>query len=244
MRGNRKALAAIVSAAVVSHSLSFALVIAAISAPQQAVGGASAFQGQDIMGGAAIVFKRPQRARDLVGGAAMLIVKRAPRPAPRPTEIARNTGDRRRPRPHPGERPPVTDTTPTIALSDADKAEAFKNQGNTFYDLGQFEQAVDAYKNALKLTPKDPVIHNNLGAAYFGVNKNADAAVAFRKALELKPDDGDAFFNLGIALSAIDKSAEALDSFKQALALLARSRQCDRRHVSRARPLCRRREVL
>ena len=29
----------------------------------QISGGASAFQGQDIMGGAAIVFKRPQRVR-------------------------------------------------------------------------------------------------------------------------------------------------------------------------------------
>ena len=45
-------------------------------------GGASAFQGQDIMGGAAIVFKRPQRVRDIVGGAAaLLVVKRAIKPA-------------------------------------------------------------------------------------------------------------------------------------------------------------------
>ncbi len=48
--------------------------------PQDIAGGASAFRGQDIMGGAAIVFKRPQRVRDVVGGAAMLIVKRQPRP--------------------------------------------------------------------------------------------------------------------------------------------------------------------
>ncbi len=45
--------------------------VMATTLPPQLSGGASAFQGQDIMGGAAIVFKRPQRVRDILGGAAM-----------------------------------------------------------------------------------------------------------------------------------------------------------------------------
>src|SRR6266487_5817868 len=75
--------------------------------PQDIVGGASAFQGQDIMGGAAVIFKRPQRVRDLVGGAAMLIVKRQqPRGPARPVEIARNNPPgRRRPVVRPGATP-------------------------------------------------------------------------------------------------------------------------------------------
>ena len=66
-----------------------AAMVWALVAPQGVSGGASAFQGQDIMGGAAIVFKRPQRVRDIVGGAAMLVVKRAPEPPVRPPEVAR-----------------------------------------------------------------------------------------------------------------------------------------------------------
>src|SRR4029079_5961336 len=77
---------------------------ASVMMPQS--GGASAFQGQDIMGGAAIVFKRPQRVRDIVGGASILVVRRQPRP-PRP-EVARNNPNPRRPRPQPGE-PEVVD---------------------------------------------------------------------------------------------------------------------------------------
>src|SRR5688572_19311943 len=88
-------------------------------------GGAGAFQGQDIMGGAAIIFKRPQRARDISGGVAMLMVKRQPKASrpegPRtsapPTDIARNRpeppADRRRSRRIPVE----PDLTP--AVSDA-----------------------------------------------------------------------------------------------------------------------------
>ena len=68
--------------------------------PQGLSGGASALQGQDIIGGAAIVFKKPQPARDLVGGAAVLMVRRQVRR--RPSVVARNpeliqsdTSDRR-----------------------------------------------------------------------------------------------------------------------------------------------------
>src|SRR5437762_11108399 len=100
-------------------AVSFATVMASALALQGLSGGASAFQGQDILGGAAIIFKRPQRARDLIGGAAMLIVKRQSRPTLRPVEIARNTPDRRKPRPRPGE-PEVTEAR----VSESDKAEA------------------------------------------------------------------------------------------------------------------------
>src|SRR6266540_858097 len=139
--------------------------------------------------------KRRQRVRDLIGGAAMLVVKRQSRPIVKPIEVARNNPpDRRRSRPRP-ETPEVSETK----ISDTDQAEAFKNQGNTFYDLGQFAQAVEAYQNALKSDAKDPVIYNNLGAAYFSLNKNSEAAEAFKKSLALKADDADAQFNLGIA---------------------------------------------
>src|SRR2546427_11757841 len=88
----------------------------------QISGVASAFQGQDIMGGAAIVFKRPQRVSDIVGGAAMLVVKRQTRSV-RPQEVARNTpADHRKPQPRPGG-PVVVEAK----LSETDKAEAFRN---------------------------------------------------------------------------------------------------------------------
>ena len=159
------------------------------------------------MGGAAIVFKRPQRLRDIVGGASMLVVKRQARPA-RTVEVARtNPSDRRR--------PPTAVTPPRV--TEEDKGEAFKNQGNTYYDLGQFAQAIAAYQNALKHTPKDPFLYNNLGAAYFSTGKNKEAIDAFNKALSLKANDPDAYFNLGIAYAALENYADALTAFQQAV---------------------------
>ena len=115
------------------------------------------------------------------------------------------TPDRRRPRPQPGE-PEVVDAK----LSDADQGEAYKAQGNTYYDLGDFPHAIEAYLNAAKHVPKDATIYNNLGAAYFSSGKNPEAIEAFKKALAAKPDDADAFFNLGIAYATSEKQSDAL----------------------------------
>src|SRR5512132_3119102 len=65
--------------------------------PQDIAGGASALVGQDIIGGASVVFKRPPRVRDLAGGAAALLVRHRPPRRTSPTTIARN-----RPSPQPG----------------------------------------------------------------------------------------------------------------------------------------------
>src|SRR5882672_5938452 len=90
-------------------------------APQGVPGGASAFQGQDIMGGAAIVFKRPPRMRDIVGATGMLVVKLQRKVAVKPSpEVAKNVPvDHRR---------PTRPTRPVVPIvSNEDQAEAFKN---------------------------------------------------------------------------------------------------------------------
>src|SRR5215213_4041037 len=114
----------------------------------QDIGGTLAFQGQDIIAGAAIIFKPPKRVRDLAGNtAAMLAIRRPSRPG-RPAEVARknnnNVNDRN---------PPAAQPTPTtVATTTAEnRTEALKEQGNTHYDRGDFAQAIEAYKNALKL---------------------------------------------------------------------------------------------
>src|SRR5712691_11873064 len=101
--------------------------------PQDISGGASSLAGQDIIGGASVVFKRPPRVRDLAGGASALIARhRVVR-----TEIARN----KPPKPLPG----TPEPTPQEPSND-DKAEAFNTQGNTLYEVGKYAEAVEAFK--------------------------------------------------------------------------------------------------
>src|SRR5712691_3557968 len=127
--------------------------------PQDIAGGASSLAGQDIIGGASVVFKRPPRVRDLAGGASVLIARhRIVRKPTEPTEIARN----KPPKPQPGM--PEPEPTPKEPSND-DKAEVYNNQGNTLYDVGKYAEEVEAYKKALRLKPNDSLSYNNLGAA-------------------------------------------------------------------------------
>ena len=153
----------------------------------QDIGGRLAFQGQDIIGGAAIIFKQPKRVRDLAGNTgAMLAAARRPSRSNRPSEVARNNNsvsDTSRPTAQP------TPTTVAAATTE-NRAEALKEQGNAFYDRGDFTHAIEAYQNALGLNAKDADVYNNLGAAYFNLNQvNEAAAALFQKSISLKSDD-------------------------------------------------------
>src|SRR6185503_13092493 len=101
--------------------LRYLLIISVALSPLQDIGGSLAFQGQDIIGGAAVIFKAPQRVRDLVGGAAtVMAVKRPPR-STRSSELARNNARQNR---------VLTGTATEVAsVSTGDQVEALKNQG-------------------------------------------------------------------------------------------------------------------
>ena len=49
--------------------------------------------------------------------------------------------------------------------STADRADAFHNLGNTQFNLQQFDKSVDAFKESLKLNPKDMETKYNLAQA-------------------------------------------------------------------------------
>ena len=162
--------------------------------------------GQDIIGGASIVFKRPPRVRDLVGGAASLIARhRPPRRVSPPTEIARN-------RPTASPQPGVPQPEPTPAeISIQAKVEALNDQGNALYDSGDYAKALDTYTQALKLKSNDPPTLNNIGVTYLALNQNQKAIESFQQAAQAKADDPESLFNLGIAYNSVEKYDDAAE---------------------------------
>lgn len=59
--------------------------------------------------------------------------------------------------------------------------------GVLYEDFNEVEQAVYEYKKALKLDPKNPVIHSNLAASYIKDNKALEAIEELKLAIELDP---------------------------------------------------------
>ena len=93
------------------------------------------------------------------------------------------------------------------------------NLGLTLQIESLHSEALEKFKTALVLAPKNPVILNNLGACYFSLDLFEDAIRSYKKAIYFDSRYVEAHNNLGNALVKLFQHEEALNSYDQALAL-------------------------
>ena len=92
--------------------------------------------------------------------------------------------------------------------------------GRSLADLTRWDEALEAYREALRLQPADADAAHGVGLALlYGLNRAADAEPYLRQALADRPDEAVFHLQLAIALNAIGHHEEALGEFKAALAL-------------------------
>jgi tetratricopeptide (TPR) repeat protein len=96
-----------------------------------------------------------------------------------------------------------------LAIKDEPKILAYYNMGNAYSDLGEYQRAVDSYKQAIKLDPALSKPHNNLGLAYAALGRLAEARAEFAEAVRLKPDYAEAHYNLGVAYLQLGREQDA-----------------------------------
>ncbi|HXB55739.1 MAG TPA: tetratricopeptide repeat protein [Vicinamibacteria bacterium] len=78
---------------------------------------------------------------------------------------------------------------------------------------GRADMAIDEFKKAIKLDPKNPYFYKGLGQALAQKQKFADATEAFKKALELNPYYTDVRNDLGSALILAGNREEGKKEF-------------------------------
>ncbi|OYX23679.1 MAG: ion channel protein [Flavobacteriales bacterium 32-35-8] len=90
---------------------------------------------------------------------------------------------------------------------------ALFEKGNTLYNQGKYNEAIDAYKTILNSKNHSAELYYNLGNAYYKLNKVAPSIFYYEKALQLAPNDNDIKNNLSFArnmtIDAIDAIPEA-----------------------------------
>jgi tetratricopeptide (TPR) repeat protein len=74
-----------------------------------------------------------------------------------------------------------------LATKDDPKILAYFNMGNAYAELRQYPEAIESYKQAIKIDPELSKPHNNLGLAYAALGRTAEAADEFKEAARLKP---------------------------------------------------------
>ena len=68
-------------------------------------------------------------------------------------------------------------------------------------ELYNFDQAVEAYKKAIRIKPNNPEAFNNMGNVLRGQKKLDHAIEAYHKAILIKPENAEAYYNLGNAFN-------------------------------------------
>ena len=91
--------------------------------------------------------------------------------------------------------------------------------GNALRDQGKLDEAVAAYRQAIRFKPDYAEAHSNLGNALKDQGKLDEAVAAYRQAIAIKPDQAEAHSNLGIALKDQGKLDEAVAAYRQAISI-------------------------
>ncbi len=78
-----------------------------------------------------------------------------------------------------------------------------------------YQAAVDSYKRAIELEPKNKIAFRGLGAAYLNLQKKQDAISTFNKLLEINPYDEYAYTGIGYAQIIDHDYDKAADAFRK-----------------------------
>jgi superkiller protein 3 len=96
----------------------------------------------------------------------------------------------------------------------------YVNLGLALTKQGKLDEAIAAYKEAIRLQPDEALGYVNLGALLCDLKHDyAGAIAAFQEAIRLKPDFIGAYANLGVALAKQGKLDEALAAYKEIIRL-------------------------
>ena len=97
--------------------------------------------------------------------------------------------------------------------------EAQYNLAAMLLNRGQTADAVEHYRMAAKIRPRDPVVSNALGSAEAAQGRVAEAGSHFHTAIDLRPDYFDPHYNLGLLLASTGDFSRAEGELRKATEL-------------------------
>jgi tetratricopeptide (TPR) repeat protein len=157
----------------------------------------------------------------LLGGVVLAVYFMRAGPAPRPAE-ADQPAVKVLPAPRGGMRGPAVamrGRARGAPPANAAAPQAPIDRGNALMDQGHFEEAVTAYREAVRQTPDSADAHSNLGLALGAAAFYTEALKECREAVRLQPDAAPVQFNLGQALLRQFQYKEAEAAFREAIRL-------------------------
>jgi protein O-GlcNAc transferase len=100
-----------------------------------------------------------------------------------------------------------------------DNAFGWKSLGVCYQLMSRYDEALQAYKNNIKITKEDYETYNNIGLIYFNKKLYMKALKNLYRSLKINKNNGDAHNNIGCTLVALGKVKESEIYFKTAITL-------------------------
>jgi len=108
---------------------------------------------------------------------------------------------------------PLSSVSPTVS------AETYFSRGNVKHDLGDFQGAIEAYDNAIRLNPDAAAAYGNRGVAKSDLGQHVAAIADYDVAIRLKSDDALAHYNRGVAKTYLGQYVAAITDYDTAIKL-------------------------
>lgn len=99
------------------------------------------------------------------------------------------------------------------------KASCYTERGLAYFQMKDYEHAVEDYQTALKLNPDDPDIYDGLGDIYFYMKDYESSTKMYEKILKLEPGSGLGYIGIGRNVLRQEKYAEAIPYFDKTIKL-------------------------
>lgn len=142
---------------------------------------------------------------------------------------ARNPETKKSPKSTTGTKPPSRTTGPARPTRSnvAERVEDLLDKGNEARDARRFTEAEDAYKEVLKLTPRDARAAYGLGNVYSDQQRWAEAEAAYRNSVTWAPTNADAYIALSVVLVQPRVDGDNAKRFADAESFARKSVQID-----------------
>ena len=106
-----------------------------------------------------------------------------------------------------------------------DMARDHFEQGNALFELGEYAEAIEQYKQFLDAHPGVTSAWNNMGGAYYKKGDYDEAIRYYQKAVDIKPDYHQAWYNLACAYALKEEADDAGRCLSKAIQLNPEYRQ-------------------
>jgi cytochrome c-type biogenesis protein CcmH/NrfG len=101
--------------------------------------------------------------------------------------------------------------------SDPENADAWYSLGVVYDNLNRKDDAIQAYRQSIRIDQNRAYTWYNLGVSYSFLNRYDDAIQAYRQAVRINPEHSSAWYNLGIAYYNLNRKDDAIQALRQAV---------------------------